>query len=83
MAETYKLLEVSKDEYMKFHECNNINPLSSFSDPDGILPFGYGCPAMDTDWGIRGTDEVLARCEMRKESRCYGEDWSYKYYIKK
>ena len=50
------------------------------SDPDGTCHFGYGVPAMDTDWGISGTDKPLARCQMRKDNRHSGV-WKCEYFL--
>lgn len=72
--------EVTREEYITFFRGNlNMKPISSFSDPDGIIPFGYGVPAMDTDWGYE-PDKPLARCEMRKENRDVSH-WEYTYYL--
>ena len=73
--------KVTKEEYQQAFDKFKLKPISSFSDMDGILPFGYGIPAMDTDWGIDGQDEPIARCEMRKESR-HDTEWVYTFYLK-
>ena len=73
--------KVTKEEYQQAFDKFRLKPISSFSDMDGILPFGYGIPAMDTDWGIEGQDEPIARCEMRKESR-HDTEWVYTFYLK-
>jgi len=73
--------QVTREEYMAFFKGKNLKPISSFSDPDGVLSFGYGCPAMDTDWGTEDEDEPFARCEMRKESR-HDNEWIYTYFIR-
>ena len=73
--------QVTREEYMAFFKGKNLKPISSFSDPEGILSFGYGCPAMDTDWGNSDEDEPYARCEMRKDHRLQ-EEWEYTYFIR-
>lgn len=70
--------EVTKTEYMNAFKNRELKPIGSFSDPDGVLPFGYGRPAMDTDWGLDET--TVARCEMRKEYRTDTE-WNCTYYL--
>lgn len=67
--------KITREEYIKLVE--GCKPHSSFSDPDGILSFGYGCPAMDTVWGKDNID--IVRCEMRKENR-HQTEWEYTYY---
>ena len=70
--------KVNKETYMEAFKQQELKPISSFSDPDGVMPFGYGRPAMDTDWGTEDSDEPIARCEMRKESR-HDKEWEYTY----
>lgn len=73
--------KVTKEEYFDFFKKNkDLKPISSFSDMDGTLPFGYGVPAMDTNWGLEETDEPLARCEMRKENR-HCKDWQCEFFL--
>lgn len=72
--------KVSREIYINEFKKHKLKPISSFSDPDGILPFGYGIPAMDTDWGIEGSEKIIARCEMRKNNS-QEENWEYTYYI--
>lgn len=67
---------IEKDEYMK--KVAGLKPLESFSDPDGVLSFGYGVPAMDTVWG--NDSGPLLKCEMRKDNR-HQADWDYSYFI--
>lgn len=67
--------KITREEYMKLVE--GCSPYSSFSDPDGVLSFGYGRPAMDTVWGK--DDKDVCRCEMRKESR-HQIEWEYTFY---
>ena len=65
--------KVTEEEYREFFKNNeDLRPIASFSDPEGTCHFGYGVPTMDTDWGISGTDEPLARCQMRKDNRHSG-----------
>jgi hypothetical protein len=72
--------EVSREEYFDFFKNNsNLKPISSFSDPDGTSPYGIGRPSMDTDWGVSGTDDVLATHEMRKEHR--NNEWETRYFL--
>ena len=73
--------KVTEQEYREDFKKQNLKPISSFSDPDGAIPFGYGVPAMDTDWGVEGDEEPIARCEMRKESS-HDAEWKYTYYLK-
>lgn len=68
--------EITKEEYMGL--VKGLKPIESFSDPDGILPFGYGMPAMDTVWGT-DSEHPVVECQMRKESR-HQQDWEYKYF---
>jgi len=72
--------QVTKEEYMDYFKTHKMRPVSSFTDMDGVIPFGYGCPAADTDWAEDGSDKVTARVEMRKESR---DDnfWQFTYYL--
>lgn len=70
--------EIDREEYM--NKVKGLKPIESFSDPDGILSFGYGRPAMDTIWGT-DIDNPLVKCEMRKENRRQLE-WEYKYFEK-
>lgn len=73
--------KVTEQEYREFFKNNEyLRPIASFSDPDGTCHFGYGVPAMDTDWGISGTDKPLARCQMRKENRHSGI-WKCEYFL--
>lgn len=74
------MIQVTQEEYMAFFNGKKLKPISSFSDPDGVLPFGYGCPAMDTDWGTDSEEEPFARCEMRKDDR-HQQEWEYTYFI--
>jgi hypothetical protein len=68
--------EITKEEYMEM--VKDLKPLESFSDPDGVLPYGYGYPAMNTIWG-NDPDFPVVKCEMRKANR--GElEWRYTYY---
>ena len=72
--------KVTREEYLKVFGNYELKPISSFSDPDGVLSFGYGRPAMDTDWGTEEEEQPFCRCEMRKESR-HQTEWEYTYYI--
>lgn len=73
--------KVTEQEYREFFKNNeDLRPIASFSDPDGTCHFGYGVPAVDTDWGISGTDEPLARCQMRKDNRHSGV-WKCEYFL--
>jgi len=76
------LVKVTEQEYREFFKANpHLKPISSFSDPEGTFPFGYGVPAMDTYWGLSVEDEPLAKCEMRKKDR--HSDWEYEYFLNK
>lgn len=73
--------KVNRTEYAMFRgKYPELIPISSFSDPDGIYSFGYGRPAMDTDWGVNDDDIPYCRTEMRKKSR-HDQKWEYTYYI--
>lgn len=73
------MIEVSKEKYHSGAvQMLRLKLISTFSDPDGTLPFGYGCPAFDTDWGI--DSKVMARCEMRK-SDASQEKWDYRFFL--
>jgi hypothetical protein len=74
------MIKVDKETYMKAFKNQKLKPVSSFTDLDGVLPFGYGIPAMDTDWGAEDSDIVIARSEARKKSRLDLE-WEYTYYL--
>jgi hypothetical protein len=67
--------EITKDVYMD--KVKGLKPIESFSDPDGILPYGYGCPAMDTVWG--NGEKQIVKCEMRKQSR-HDVEWQFNYF---
>jgi len=74
--------EITKEEYYnifkKYHDLGTpLKPVSSFTDIDGVLSFGYGVPAYDTDWGLE--DEIICRCEGRKEHRL-DNNWKYTFY---
>lgn len=69
--------EITIEEYKAIHDLAKLRPVSSFSDPDGILPYGYGRPAMDTVWGTEDNEILL--CEMRKENR-HQDKWDFKFY---
>jgi hypothetical protein len=74
--------EITRTEYENIHLVTpELKLIESFSDPDGILSFGYGKPAMDTVYGISDGEESkpILRHEMRKESR-YDKDWTYRYF---
>ena len=74
--------EITRIEYENIHlSTPKLKPIETFSDPDGILSFGYGKPAMDTIWGISDGEEskpILSH-EMRKESR-HDKEWQYRYF---
>lgn len=72
--------KVDRETYIEAFKKQDLKLISSFSDPDGELPFGYGIPAMDTDWGVEDSDKLIARCEMRKESR-HDKEWECTYYL--
>ena len=74
------MIEVDKEVYLNFLKGRDLVVISSFSDIDGTLNFGYGVPAMDTDWGLEGSEETVARCYMRKNNP--HEKWTYMYFIK-
>lgn len=67
--------EIDEKTYME--RVTGLNPIETFSDPEGILPYGYGIPAMDTVWG-HGDQKVLF-CEMRKDSR-HDKEWQTRYF---
>lgn len=67
--------EITKDAYMD--KVKGLKPVESFSDPDGILPYGYHQPAMDTVWGK--DDKHIVKCEMRKDNR-HQLEWDCKYF---
>lgn len=73
--------KIDRETYMQ--KVKGLKPIESFSDPDGTLHFGYGKPAMDTIWGIVGTndqpDQPIVKSEMRKESR-HQLDWDTEYF---
>jgi hypothetical protein len=69
--------KITKEMYME--KVKGLKPMESFSDPDGVSPIGYGCPAMDTTWG-KDYEEIV-KCEMRKQDRHQAE-WDYTYYEK-
>jgi len=70
--------EITRDEYHALGGGQNYRPVSSFSDPEGTNPIGYGRPAMDTYWGTDPESPMLYH-EMRKESR-HDPEWLIKYY---
>jgi hypothetical protein len=72
--------QVTKEEYTEVFRKQKLKPISSFTDIDGVMPFGYGCPAMDTDWGTIESDEPIARLEARKDG-VEDKDWNYTYYL--
>ena len=69
-------IEIEQGEYLK--EVPLLHPLESFTDIDGIMPFGYGHPAIDTVWGLFGAKYVY-RCFMTKKDRRQA-DWDKKFY---
>lgn len=75
---TEGLKEVTADEYFAAFKKYELKPIGSFSDPDGVISFGYGCPAMDTDWGVG--ELLIARCEMRKED-AHQAAWDFRYFL--
>jgi len=63
-------IEISAGLYFgMFHELESRGHkwtvFSSWSNPDGSCPGGGGYPAMDTDWGIKGTDYPVLANEWR------------------
>jgi len=77
------LEKVTKQEYEEFmaDTPSNFGVISTFSDPQGTFHhLGSTFPRMDTDYGIRGTDEVLARLSMTKESH-FDKEWNYEYFL--
>lgn len=71
--------EITEEEYKKIFKDNpKLKIISSFTDPDGTFPFGYGKPTMITDFG-HNTDDILCRIHSSKEDRnCI--KWNNKYY---
>jgi len=72
-------IEITKDEYVAAFQKQPLAPFASFTDMDGIIPYGYGCPAADTEWGIRGEDEPILRIESRKKDR-HDTKWTERFY---
>lgn len=69
--------EITVDEYKKLWKDNpDMKVLSSFTDTEGIIPFGYGYPAMDTTWGYE--DQPILRVESKKDY--VDAKWEHKYY---
>ncbi len=56
--------KVDRETYLQAFKKQTLKPISSFSDPDGILSFGYGKPAMDTDWGTAGREEPIRKSKL-------------------
>jgi len=69
-------MEITKKQFYEIWDKNpNMSVHSSFTDVDGLAPYGYGRPAMDTTWGY---EKEIVSTEQRKD---YAEDdWEWKYY---
>lgn len=74
------MTEVTRSQFYEVFKKYSMKTFSSFSDPAGTSPIGYGRPAMNTEWGIVGTEESIARLEMRKDYE-YQEEWRFTYYL--
>jgi hypothetical protein len=77
----YMWQEITQKEYFSIQDSARLTgtPLkatSSFTDPEGILPYGYGHPYMETEWGVDESSTI--RVESRKR---HGEnEWKHKYF---
>lgn len=72
---------VTLEEFVSFRDEHNLKAVSSFTDMDGTSPFGYGIPAVDTNYGLDAGEgyKEMAWIEMRKEST--EDEWNIKYLI--
>lgn len=73
--------EIDVTEYNEIFNKQPMVPFASFTDIEGVVPYGYGCPAYDTEWGVKGADDAILRHEARMDSR-HDKEWKSKFFKK-